>query len=184
MAKKYSLKNETPYTIRETRMGDAKSLIDFLDQVSKESDNLTFGPGDLLPTLEKERSIIKTMLDSQSSLSISALLNNKVIANLGFNAGTRSRVKHCGEFGVSVLKEFWGNGIASALIEYMINWAESGHVTKINLRVREDNKRAIALYEHFGFEKEGLLRREFKIDGVYYDFIMMGKIITTKQHTA
>lgn len=27
-------------------------------------------------------------------------------------------------------------------------------------------------------EKEGIQRREFKIDDVYYDFIMMGKIIS------
>ncbi len=177
MAEKYSFKNGVPYTIRQAEVGDAKSLIDFLDHVSKESANLTFGPGDLLPTLEKERSIIKSMIDSESSFFINALCNNRVIGNLGFNGGTRNRVKHCGEFGVSVLKEYWGNGVASALIAYMLKWAESASVTKINLRVREDNLTAIALYKNFGFEQEGILRREFKVDHVYYDFIMMGKII-------
>lgn len=177
MPTKCFLNNGEPYIIRSAEVGDAKSLISFLEHVSKESENLTYGPEDLLPTLEKERSVLKSMIDSETSFFINAMLNKKVIGNLGFNGGTRSRVKHCGEFGVSVLKEYWGNGVASALIENMLKWAEAGSITKINLRVREDNIRAIALYEKFGFEKEGILRREFKIDDMYYDFIMMGKII-------
>lgn len=177
MTKRYSLKNDGIYTIGEIKMGDALSMLDFLDQISKESDNLTFGPGELMPTLEKERSIIKSMIDSPSSLSIVAIEKNRVIGNLGFNGGVRSRVKHCGEFGVSVLRDYWGNGIGSSLIQYMLDWAASGPVTKINLRVKDDNTKAITLYERFGFEKEGVLRRDFRINGIYYDSIMMGKII-------
>jgi RimJ/RimL family protein N-acetyltransferase len=54
------------------------------------------------------------------------------------------------------------------------NGARGGAVTKINLRVRSDNVRAIALYERKGFEREGLLRRGMRVDDVYYDLLAMG----------
>lgn len=54
-------------------------------------------------------------------------------------------------------------------------WAREGKVIKkINLRVREDNLNAMRLYERFGFVKEGLLTREFLVDGHFYSAVLMG----------
>ena len=39
--------------------------------------------------------------------------------------------------------------------------------------MREDNLAAIALYEKFGFESEGVQRNAFKVDGRYHDLVMM-----------
>ena len=39
--------------------------------------------------------------------------------------------------------------------------------------MREDNAAAIALYEKFGFETEGVQRNAFKVDGRYHDLVMM-----------
>jgi putative acetyltransferase len=41
--------------------------------------------------------------------------------------------------------------------------------TRIELTVRADNTNAKALYERFGFETEGFMRRAFRIDGEYHD---------------
>ena len=47
--------------------------------------------------------------------------------------------------------------------------------TKVNLDVRIDNEKAIHLYEKFGFEKEGTIKKCLFIDGVYYDNYIMGR---------
>ena len=44
---------------------------------------------------------------------------------------------------------------------------------RIQLAVRADNYRAKALYERLGFVGEGLLRRDFCVDGQYFDGYIM-----------
>jgi ribosomal protein S18 acetylase RimI-like enzyme len=77
-----------------------------------------------------------------------------------------------------VLKKYWNRGIGRALIEYLIQWAQMGGIVKkIDLMVREDNHSAISLYKSAGFEVEGKIRRAMRIDGRFYDFLYMGRLI-------
>lgn len=46
-------------------------------------------------------------------------------------------------------------------------------MTRIQLDVREDNLPAIALYERFGFRREGLQRNAVRVDGEYGNVIFM-----------
>ncbi|MBN2655725.1 MAG: GNAT family N-acetyltransferase [Spirochaetales bacterium] len=71
----------------------------------------------------------------------------------------------------------WGKGIAGSLISELFSWAPKNNITKINLKVKEDNRRAIELYKNLGFVPEGILARDFLIDGKYYNSIAMGKIL-------
>ena len=52
---------------------------------------------------------------------------------------------------INVLEEKQNKGIASKLIEYMINDCVNKNVESITLEVRVDNDNAIHLYEKFGF---------------------------------
>lgn len=47
----------------------------------------------------------------------------------------------------------------------------------VELEVRSDNVNAIKLYEKFGFEKIGVFKGFFKIDGKLIDFDIMEKIL-------
>lgn len=76
---------------------------------------------------------------------------------------------------MSVRKGHWGKGIGAQLISYLLQWCkESGVIRKVNLRVRTDNLRAIHLYKKMGFREEGIITREFQVDGVFYDSLTMG----------
>ena len=50
-------------------------------------------------------------------------------------------------------------------------------MTKINLRVRTDHERAIALYKKKGFAIEGTITRAVRIRGEYFDQYWMGRDI-------
>ena len=94
---------------------------------------------------------------------------------LTFEAGRRLRVRHCGEFGMSVRRPYWGLGIGSLMLETLIDWARDTEIVKkINLRVRTDNLRGIRLYKRKGFVIEGTIHREIFLDGRYYDHHWMG----------
>ena len=80
-----------------------------------------------------------------------------------------------GEFGVSVLKEYWHLGIGRSLILFLLTWCrDSKVIRKVNLKVREDHRIGITLYEKLGFKKEGIITRYFCINDNFYDAIIMG----------
>jgi RimJ/RimL family protein N-acetyltransferase len=169
------LKNGQNIILREAGPADAEAMITFVNQVAGESDNLTFGEGEFHITLEQEKNILADFQHGLNQLFLIGEIDGEIVGNLTFRGGPRPRVAHAGEFGLSVLKKYWGMGIGKHLMEYLIEWArEVGVVRKINLRVKEDNEGAIQLYKKIGFEEEGRLTREFYINGKYYDSIAMG----------
>lgn len=170
--------NENKLIIRKATKSDAKAIIEYIETVSGESDYLTFGEGEFSLTVEQQEGFIDKISNQKNALFIIAEVEGKIVGNLSFSGGTKPRILHTGEFGVSVLKEYWGQGIGTKLIKYLIDWAKkSGTIRKINLRVRSDNYSAIQVYKKLGFNEEGLLTREFFINNKFYDSIFMGLTI-------
>lgn len=167
--------NNEKVIIRKSNKSDAKALIQYLSVIGGESDYLTFGAGQFTLTVEQEEKYIENTLNMNNALGLVAVVNEKVVGNLNFTGGPRQRIAHVGEFGVSVLKEYWGNGIGEELIKYLIDWSkESEVIRKINLRTRSDNTRGINLYKKLGFMEEGVITRDFLINGEFYDSLAMG----------
>jgi RimJ/RimL family protein N-acetyltransferase len=161
--------------IREAVPDDAPQLIEYLNRVGGESDFLTFGADEFELSEAEEADFLRRCREDAGQVYFVAVVDDRIVGTLHFASGRRKRMSHSGEFGMSVGREQWGQGIGSLLLDALIEWAEAGGaVTKINLRVRSDNVRAIALYERKGFEREGLLRRGMRVDDVYYDLLAMG----------
>lgn len=172
------IKNGKTLTIRKANKSDAKSVLEYIHAISTESEFLTFGKGEFDKTIEEEEKFIDNISKRDNALFIIAEVEGKIVGNLNFAAGTRPRTVHTGEFGVSVLKEYWGQGIGTELIKYLIEWSKkSGIIRKINLRVRSDNYSAIYLYKKLGFKEEGVITRDFLINNKFYDSIAMGMMI-------
>jgi len=163
--KSMKLRNGATLTIREAKKEDAVQLLEYVNKIAGETDFFTFGPGEFDLSLEQEEQFIEKHLNSNNKLFVIAQIDQELAGNLGFTGGDRPRLRHAGEFGCGVLKEYWGLGIGSGLVENLIDWARSsGIIRKINLKVRLDNERAIKLYERFGFVNEGLISRESFFD--------------------
>lgn len=174
----FKLKNGNAIVIRKADKSDGEAMLEYIDEISRESDFLTFGQGEFNRTIDQEESFIDNISKQSNALFIIVELEGKIIGNLNFSGGTRPRTAHTGEFGVSVLKEHWGQGIGTKLIDYLVEWCkESGIIRKINLRVRSDNYSAIHIYKKLGFKEEGIITRDFFIDDRFYDSIFMGLII-------
>lgn len=169
------LKNGENIVIRPAKTNDAVELIEYLEKISSESDNLTFGPGEFEISVEQEVNFLESMAGSDNAIYLVAHKGDHIVGSLNFAGGGRPRVAHTGEFGVSVLKAYWDNGIGTELIKYLLEWCrESGRIRKVNLRVRTDNEQAIHVYRKLGFVEEGIISREFLIDGCFYDTLAMG----------
>jgi RimJ/RimL family protein N-acetyltransferase len=173
--KTYSLRNGETLMLKEGRPQDAKEYIQYINQAAGESINLTFGRGQYTVSLDKQAEEIEKLYESDNQLFLLAHIDGEIVGNLTFHCGTRPRTRHTGEFGISILQKYWGQGIGKYLIAYMLEWArETKTIYKINLRVLEENNRAIELYRKMGFIEEGRIKRGFFIGEKFYDAILMG----------
>jgi putative acetyltransferase len=70
-----------------------------------------------------------------------------------------------------------GRGAGRALMQALIDQADRWLAyRRLELTVWTDNDRAIALYEAFGFEREGVLRAYAWRDGAYVDALAMARL--------
>jgi len=160
--------------VREAQGDDAAMVIEYIETIAGETDYLTFGKGEFGISETEEYEILEKAHDAPNVLYILAFLDNTLCGALDFSCGKRPRMRHTGHFGISVLKSFWDLGVASALIDTLVDWSRASGVTKINLEVREDNHRAIDLYKRKGFVEEGRISKAMYVGGVYYVNIAMG----------
>ena len=170
----YDTPDSMKIKIREAETEDAARIIEFLKEITSESEFLITTPEEV-PSVKEEEEFIKRMKRSPYSLFIIALDREKVVGSLTFVGNSRRKVKHTGEFGISVLKGYRRKGIATRMIECMIEWARKKGIEKIHLKVVEDNMAAISLYRKLGFEFEGRQEKAIKLeDGTYKDVLLMG----------
>ncbi|HMF56780.1 MAG TPA: GNAT family N-acetyltransferase [Pyrinomonadaceae bacterium] len=171
----HGLKNGQTMHIRLVEERDAALCIAYLNRVSSETDFLSFGAGEFDTSIEEERALIRKFRQTENSLFLVAEVENEIVSMLSFSCGRRPRQRHAGELGISVRQEFWGTGVGRCLMEILIEWArKNSSIRKLNLLVRADNNRAIALYRKLGFLEEGRITRETQIDGKFYDTLFMG----------
>jgi len=140
-----------------------------VDSVAREKRYLLFLEG---PSLEDCTAFVKAGI-GQGHVQLVALAQERLIGWCDILPIPRGSTRHVGVLGLGVLREFRGQGIGPALLEAAIDRARLSGMTRIQLDVREDNLPAIALYERFGFRREGLKRNAVRVDGEYGNVIFM-----------
>lgn len=102
----------------------------------------------------------------------------QVVGSAGLHpCGPALRRRHAMQMGISVDADAQGQGVGTALMQALCDWCDSwGQVLRLELTVFVDNLRAIALYERFGFQKEGLHRGYALRDGQYVDVLSMARL--------
>ena len=172
---KIQLSDDRTLVIREADGGDALRVLEYLEVVSGETAFLSFGSGEFEFSQKQESEHLEVTREKENGVYLLGMIEDELVGAISFMGGSRPRTRHTGEFGLTVRQSHWGLGIGNALLDALIHWArESGVVKKINLRVRTDNQRAIALYKRKGFKSEGIVRKEMWIEGVFYDNMLMG----------
>ncbi len=71
-------------------------------------------------------------------------------------------------------KDFWGQGVGSIAARMMLDYGfRCLNFEKIYLEVSVQNVRAIRLYRKYGFRREGILRKHYRIRGKWFDAYVM-----------
>ncbi len=161
-----------PFEIVRAQAEDAAALLEYLKIIGGETDNLSFGPEGVPLDEEAERAYLDMQAKSHDHIQLFAKVNGEIIGTASLNR-KRGRMYHRAEFGISLKKAWWGCGAATVLAEGVLDFARKAGIEQINLEVRSDNKRAIALYEKLGFCKLCTFPGFFKISGELVDFDFM-----------
>lgn len=176
--KEIKLKNGKTAILRSPIKEDAPAMIDYLNIIGGESDFITFGKNEFSMNVEAEQDYIERINSMDNSKNVLIIIEDEIVGISSITSVQKERMKHNGTLGISIRKKYWGIGLGSEIMAYLIDWAKSNKITKkINLLVREDNIRGVKLYKKFGFEKEGLLKKDICVNGVYYNTIAMGLYI-------
>ena len=163
---------QTSFEIVRAQAQDAAALLEYLKIVGGETENLSFGPEGVPLDEKTEQAYLGMQAQSHDHTQLLAKVNGEIIGTASLSR-KQNRMRHRAEFGISLKKAWWGCGAAAALAERILAFARETGVEQINLEVRSDNKRAIALYEKFGFCKLCTFPGFFKINGARIDFDLM-----------
>jgi ribosomal protein S18 acetylase RimI-like enzyme len=168
--------NGLTYTIRSAIENDAKDLSALRLQIDGETENMDREKGEAFIDVPGFKRVIHTDTVSSRNLFLVAVASEGIIGFSRCEGTYLMRVSHKVEFGVGVLKHFWGYRIGKNLLKESIAWADSNCIKKMTLNVLETNGRAIDLYKKHGFEIEGILKKDKMLsDGEYYNTIVMGR---------
>ncbi|ASG79154.1 MULTISPECIES: GNAT family N-acetyltransferase [Lactiplantibacillus] len=138
--------------VRPAEVTDAAQLLALLAQLGRESNTFTVDDGieELSETDEAEQ--IERISGTTTNVIFVAVLGDRLIGVSTVQASTDFSAAQ-GEVGVAVLKEFWGMGLGTALVEEILDWARNySSLERLVLTVQLRNTRAAKLYQHLGFE--------------------------------
>lgn len=168
--------NGVRYAIRPAVTIDAKNLSEVRLQIDGETQNLDREKGEAYIDTAGFEKLIKMDTENRNNLFLVAVMNDKIIGFSRCEGNYLRRTSHKVEFGVCVLKDYWGFGIGTNLLKESIAWADSNGIHKITLHVLETNDKAITLYKKYGFKTEGLLINDKVLaDGQFYNTVVMGR---------
>lgn len=179
----FTLKNGKQIIFRHLTIEDAERFLEFRAQTAHDSTHTMHYVGMTFPSVEETAKRLQSQEEDQFDISIGAFDNNKVIAWMSFRLiwGNHPWTSHHANFGMMVLKEYWGQGIGKKLLDLQEQHARQVGITRIEAMVRVQNKRGVKLYENNGFKIEGTRRKAAKIDGEYQDEYYIAKILDDVQ---
>ncbi len=173
--KTITLKNGRKLLLRSGGLADGAAVLDVFLRTHEETDNMLTYADETAFDAEKDGAFLQEKTDSKNEIEILAFVDGVLAGTAGIGAvGGREKLRHRADFGVGILKEYWGLGIGRALTEACIECAKRAGYLQLELEAVAENTRAIALYEKCGFTEYGRNPRGFrKRSGEYQELVYM-----------
>jgi len=158
--------------IRRAEPSDASALCRLAEEVGRE-------PGGWLLTTEMwravgdERRYLRAARRHADAAVYVVEDGDRVIGRLSLARDPHPASRHVADLGLMVAAGYRRRGIGRALLERAVAWARESGVRKLELHVFPWNEPAIALYESFGFVREGYRKGHYLRSGEAVDAILM-----------
>jgi RimJ/RimL family protein N-acetyltransferase len=157
------------FVVRPAASEDIDALLNLYEEVAAEGRYIA---AEVPVDREKRRPGWLEFIQGDDGAMFVAELGGEIVGSASVDG------KGLAHLGMFVDKAHRGFGIGFGLLEACIDWARDVGAHKITLEVWPHNEAAIALYEKFGFEREGYLRRHWRRQsGELWDSVVMGLLL-------
>ncbi|MFA7141720.1 MAG: GNAT family protein [Candidatus Paceibacterota bacterium] len=177
MLKKFKTKKGKEMVIRYLCEDDTKDLFELHNSLLSEKSYVSL----VKVTLEQKRLLIEDSLEQilkGRGVFLVALYDNKVLGIASIKKGRSPFLAHRGRLTIMLDKKIQGEGVGTELLKYAIKEAKKFlKIKMITLRVYEENRPAIHLYEKLNFKKVGKIEKGLKHFSRYKNEIIMVKYI-------
>ena len=170
-------KQNKKYIVRYPQKNDAEEMRNYVNALSLEKTFVSF-QGEQI-SLAEETKFLESQLkrvEDKKSVHLLVFANNKLIGASSIDLKDRAS-SHEGVFGISIAKDYRGQGIGGKFMELIIKEAIKNlpELKIITLGVFANNLQAIKMYEDFGFIEYGRLPKGFMYKGQPIDHVYMYK---------
>ncbi len=162
----------SPFLVREALPGDAPALVRLSQRVAAEPEGWLIAD-DSWRGASEERRYLKAIRRHPHAAVFVAESAGEIVGRLSVARDPHPASSHVADLGLMVAAGHRRRGIGRALLLRAVEWARESGVRKLELHVFPHNAPAIALYESFGFVREGYRRAHYRRANGYVDAILM-----------
>jgi RimJ/RimL family protein N-acetyltransferase len=160
------------FEIRRARPGDAAALVELAETVGSEPEGWLATDGSWR-SVGEERRYLRTIARYPHAAVFVAEEGERIVGRLSLARDPNPASAHVADLGLMVAASHRRRGIGRGLLEAAVQWARESGVRKLELHVLPHNEAAIALYEGFGFRREGVRKGQYRRNGRYLDAVLM-----------
>ena len=154
----FDMKDGRKALIRSPREEDIPGMLDYLFLSAGETEFILRYPEECSKyTYEGEKALFERLNASQEDAMLVCIVDGKVAGSCQISFHQRLKTKHRASVAITLLREFWNQGIGTRMFREMIRIAEQfGGILQMELEFVEGNDRARHLYEKMGFRIAGV----------------------------
>jgi RimJ/RimL family protein N-acetyltransferase len=160
------------FVVRRAAPADAAALVELGRTVGGEPEGWLISES-AWRGVSEERRYLKAVRRFPHAAVFVAEAEEGIVGRLSVARDVHPASRHVADLGLMVAAGHRRRGVGRALLEAAADWAREAGVRKLELHVFPHNAPAIALYEQFGFRREGYRRAHFQRSEHYIDAILM-----------
>jgi ribosomal protein S18 acetylase RimI-like enzyme len=161
---------------------EAEIILRLLNETSAETDFLNFKPGEFGFNAHDIREWIRLGTQSPCVIIVARTSDQLNGVAIGYRPPrkTESRL----EVGICVREACWRKGIGRALMDEMVCIGRYLNMKSLMVEVREDNKRALAFYQNYGFRISCRKAMSVEFRGAYFGSIQLEYLLPSSSETS
>jgi RimJ/RimL family protein N-acetyltransferase len=162
------------FVIRHADPADAEQLTRLADAVSAEPEGWLISVGGEWRSAGDERRFLKALRRyPHAAVFVAEREDGTLVGRLSIGRDPHPASTHVADVGLMVAHDARRQGVGTALLRAAVDWARGAGIRKLELHVFPWNEAAIALYDAFGFEREGYRKGHYRRGGERVDAILM-----------
>jgi RimJ/RimL family protein N-acetyltransferase len=166
------------FVVRPADPADAQGLKELGDEVAAEPEGWLATTDGWRTTADERRYLRAIRRYPHAAVFVAEAEDGSVVGRLSITRDQHPASRHVADVGLMVSQSHRRRGVGRALLVAAVEWAREQDVRKLELHVFPHNVGAIALYERFGFVREGYRKQHYRRGDAYLDAILMAYEVT------